>query len=53
LPKGRGSLNVRFAPIVLQNYFAPQSEENFSKSSPNRGILVQETGHLDSDIAHL
>jgi hypothetical protein len=37
----------------LQNFFAPGSEEHFSKTGPEWGILIQETCHLDSDIAHL
>jgi hypothetical protein len=37
---------------LLQNFFAPASEEHFSKTGPEWGILIQETCHLDSDIAH-
>jgi hypothetical protein len=39
-------------PNLLQNFFAPGSEEHFSKTGPEWGILIQETCHLDSDIAH-
>ena len=41
-----------FWMIVLQNYFGPQSEEHFSKSGREQGILIQETALADSIIAH-
>jgi hypothetical protein len=37
---------------LLQNYFGAQSREHFSKSSPEEGILIQETAVAVSIIAH-
>ena len=42
---------VRFAPIVLQNYFELPSEEIFFKIAHRCGILIQETARSDSILA--
>jgi hypothetical protein len=39
-------------PNVLQNYFAPWREEQFSKSRLEQEILIHQTAVSDSDIAH-
>jgi hypothetical protein len=44
--------HVRFTPESVAKLFAPRLEEQPSKSSLEKGILIHKTAVSDSDIAH-
>jgi hypothetical protein len=48
----RRPFHFRFGPILLQKDFWPRSEERFFQIERERGIMIQESGCLDSIIAH-